>query len=364
MWSFQNPVKIIFGTGELNNISQEIRGRPYCLVTYNEPYFNEIATQISKVAGPAAIIINDIQPNPDFDHLVASCETYGKCNQRPEVIVAVGGGSVMDAAKVIACSHGDFNDVKEYLIGNIGEDAMDPTPIIAVPTTAGTGSEVTCWGTVWHASAGKKYSLLHPKLYAESAIVDPLLMAGIPKGLTIQTGLDALSHALESIWNVNHNPVSAGFAISASREILDVLPQLAEDLGNIELRSRMSKAALMAGMAFSNTKTALAHNISYPITIRYGVPHGLACSFTLPKVLQSAIGVEAECDDALKQIFGDDLSQGVLKLRSILRQLNVSTNHEDYGLNHEEWTEVVDLAFAGERGKNFIGARTSFQLTA
>ena len=112
-------------------------------------------------------------------------------------------------------------------------------------------------------------------------------MLGKSRELTISTGLDTLSHALESIWNVNANPVSANHAVLAARDVMDALPKLAEDLGNIDLRSRMARASLMAGLAFSNTKTAIAHSLSYPITLQHDVPHGIACSFSLPIIIKS-----------------------------------------------------------------------------
>ena len=138
----------------------------------------------------------------------------------PKVIVALGGGSVIDTAKVLAAARGGFAPVLRYLQTGAGAEALSATPIIAVPTTAGTGSEVTCWATVWDTQSGKKYSLSRPNLYPKHAVVDPALMVGKPRQLTISTGLDALSHALESLWNVNVNPISAQHAVVAAREIL------------------------------------------------------------------------------------------------------------------------------------------------
>ena len=98
------------------------------------------------------------------------------------------------------------------------------------------------------------------------------------KKLTLVTALDALSHSMESMWNKNANPISNRYAIEASKKILKYLPLLIQDLGNIHLRTELAEASLLAGLAFSNTKTALAHNISYPITLSWGVQHGVACS--------------------------------------------------------------------------------------
>ena len=150
--------------------------------------------------------------------------------------MALGGGSVIDAAKVLAAAAGDFDRVRRFLETGMGADALGRTPIIAVPTTSGTGSEVTSWATVWDTEAKTKYSLARDTLYPETALVDPLLTLGLPRGITISTGLDALSHALESIWNVNANPVSTSLAEIAAREVMDALPLLAA-------RSRQCRAS-------------------------------------------------------------------------------------------------------------------------
>ncbi|WP_425450508.1 iron-containing alcohol dehydrogenase PsrA [Virgifigura deserti] len=360
MWRFHNPVRVRFGAGAIEEVGALVAGRPYCLVTYDEPAFAEISARIRATAGNPAILIDDVQPNPDFSNLTELCARYGEARPAPRVIVAVGGGSVMDSAKVLAVADGDFSRVSRHLEQRGAEDRREAVPIIAVPTTAGTGSEMTCWGTVWHAEAGRKYSLSRSDLYAEWAVVDPELTLGAPRSLTVATGLDALSHALESLWNVNHNPVSGALAVAAAREMIETLPRLVDDLGNLDLRTRVAKAALLAGLAFSNTKTALAHNISYPITLRHGIPHGLACSFSLPMVMRSAVGASAECDAALAAIFDGDLKRGADRLEGFLASLGVSVETADYGISEAEWREIVEEAFRGERGRNFIGAKDGF----
>jgi len=355
MWRFANPVKIVFGAGSAKALADQIAGRRWALVTYGMPMFHDIAAGIARVAGAPVVTITNIVTNPDVRDLGQSCALFGAAAARPEVIVALGGGSIIDAAKVISASAGDFPRVLRALIKG---EALDPstfTPIIAVPSTAGTGSEVTSWATVWHEQQGKKFSLAHAALYPEAAIVDPEIALGAPRGLTLATGLDALSHALESIWNVSANPVSSSFAVQAAREIMEVLPQLVDDLGNIDLRSRQASAALMAGLAFSNTKTALAHNISYDITLRHGTIHGIACSFSLPAVMRWSIGHNAACDANLRRIFGADLDAGIARLTAFLEGLGVSTDPASYGVGKSEWPVLVMKASQGERGRNFIG---------
>jgi len=199
VWTFENPVKICFGNGALDTVSDIIGGRPYSLVTYNEPYFKTLANRLIDSAGEPVSLIDNITPNPNFNTLTESCRQFADSASDDMVIIALGGGSVIDAAKVLAASNNGFAPVREYLETTQGEDKLGAYPIIAIPTTAGTGSEVTKWATVWDTESQKKYSLSLQTLYPTHAIVDPELMLELPKALTTSTGLDALSHALESI---------------------------------------------------------------------------------------------------------------------------------------------------------------------
>ncbi len=364
MWTYANPVKITFGAGAFAQVPAAIAGRRHAVVTYPEPPFADLAARLATAAGDPVLTVADVAPNPDFETLRAQVVRFSELSAPPEAIVAIGGGSVIDSAKVFAAAAGDFGRVQRYLEHKEGGDALPAVPIIAVSTTAGTGSEVTCWATVWDTRAGKKYSLARPNLYPEAAIVDPDLTLGKPHRLTVSTGLDALSHALESLWNVNANPISARFAVDAAREILECLPALAGDLNNHDLRTRLAKAALLAGLAFSNTKTALAHNLSYPLTLRYGVEHGIACSVTLPAILRSVAGIGGFREAALQSIFGADLPTAAEALRRFLCDLDLPVQLAVYGVSAKDWEDIVDAGFAGERGRNFLGERQRFDAAA
>jgi phosphonate metabolism-associated iron-containing alcohol dehydrogenase len=361
MWRYRNPVEVKFGAGVFDTLGTVLARRSYCLVTYDDAngggIFAELTRRVVAMAGAPTVTVRNIGPNPDFAGLADSCRTYASAARPIEAIVALGGGSVMDAAKVLAAASGDFERVRRHLETGKGGEELGRTPIVAVPTTSGTGSEVTCWATVWDTEAMRKYSLSRETLYPETALVDPLLTTGLPRAITISTGLDALSHALESIWNVNANPVSGALAEVAAREVLDALPLLAADLGNAGLRTRLARASLFAGLAFSNTRTALAHALSYHLTLHHGVPHGIACSFSLPLVMRAVAGCDAACDAALKRIFGPDLMAGAARLEAFLRKLGISPDATDHGIAAKDWATLVDGALAGERGKNFIGRR-------
>lgn len=338
-------------------LAELIGGRSYALVTYGEPYFRTLADALADRAGAAVLVIEDIAPNPDIALLRRQVGRFAQLPAEPGVIVALGGGSVIDSAKVFAAARGDAPAMEAFLRKQAGPETIRPLPLIAVPTTAGTGSEITCWGTVWDAVGGAKFSLAHPGLYPQFSLVDPELMLGKSCDLTVQTGLDALSHALESLWNRNANPVSMAHAVIAARGVMDILPKLVTDLRNLELREKMARAATLAGFAFSNTKTAIAHSLSYPITLRHGVPHGIACSFSLPMIVRSVSGEGGICGEGLRAIFGCSAPEAADRLEAFLAGLGVATDFARYGIDAREWSELIDAAFEGERGQNFIGSR-------
>ena len=364
MWSYRNPVHVRFGCGIFAELATAIAGRSYALITYPDAMFRDLSVELAAKAGTPLLTIEDIAPNPDIRLLAEQTARFAHLSAQPEVIVALGGGSVIDSAKVFAAARGDFAALEAYLKKRGGAETIRPLPLIAVPTTAGTGSEVTCWGTVWDAEGGNKFSLTHPGLYPELSLVDPVLMKGKPRELTIQTGLDTLSHSLESLWNHSANPVSMAHAVTAARGVITTLPKLVEDLGNLDLRADMARAATLAGFAFSNTKTAIAHSLSYPITLRHNVPHGIACSFSLPLVIRSVADEGGICAEGITAIFGATGQEAANKLSAFLTGLGVALDFHDYGISDDEFRELVSLAMEGERGQNFIGSRENLLAAA
>jgi len=356
--NYFNPVQSVYGPGALLSLPKLLAGRKAALVTFPEARQLGLLARIEGVLGAQlACVIDQVLPNPDVAELAHTYESFWRDHADVEVIVAVGGGSAIDTAKalMVGTASGRFNELVDLLATGAAFAPHATKALIAVPTTAGTGSEVTPWATIWDRGRQKKYSLHLPQTWPSVALIDPELMLSLPASVTLQSGLDALSHALESIWNVNANPMSDTLAISAVQDILDVLPRLMRELGSVELRGRMALAALKAGMAFSNTKTALAHSISYEMTLRYGIPHGIACSFSLPMVLERAIGHRADRDAVLTQALGLPLADAPARLERFIENLGVKTRFADYGVSDEEAEQMVLHAQGGARGKNFIG---------
>lgn len=276
------------------------------------------------------------------------------------VLVAVGGGTTLDLAKVLRCKplDSDFEALAKALRGQAPWPAMQQAPLWLLPTTAGTGSELTRWATVWDTEAqpAVKRSLDEPWGYAQRAFVDPALTLSCPAALTRDTALDTLAHALEALWNRHANPVSTELAVAAATRVLTHLPALLAQPQDLGLRTQMSLAAVQAGMAFSQTRTALAHALSYDLTLHEGVPHGLACALWLPRAWQLAMGHSPALDAALQRVFDLPPQQGLARLEDWLLSLGIDTSEEAFAaLGITDAPLRVQAALASPRGRNFVG---------
>ena len=259
----------------------------------------------------------------------------------------------MDSAKFISVykDERDYDFVEDLTKGIVPKEGYNLVPIILAPTTAGTGSEITPYSTVWDMDEKKKYSLHLPNLFAELALYDPVLTLSAPKDITVQTSLDTLSHALESIWNKNANEITIYFAVRSAKLVIDNIVRLSNNLENIEYRDMQMKACMYAGLSFSNTQTALAHAMSYYITANKSIAHGIACSFTLPMLIDNIIGEYDFIDQAIIEIFGE-LSSA--PLRMIMSKLNISTNFSDYGIDEHELIELKRSLVNNQRAGNSL----------
>ncbi|MEN5387964.1 phosphonoacetaldehyde reductase [Aliarcobacter skirrowii] len=350
-FSYHMPTKIVFGVNELENISKYINGRKTLLITSQGFVKRGLVDRLKSLSDNIIDVFTDVKSHPEFKDLELAYEAIHK--NEFELILAIGGGSVLDASKYFSV----YDDSKkasfvtDIIKGKLAKKKYQTIPIMAVPTTAGTGSEITPWATIWDMEEKKKYSLHLPELFSQIALYDPSLTISVPKDITIQTGLDTLSHALESIWNKNANPITINYAIKSAKIIMKYLPLLVNDLQNLEYRTEILKACMYAGLAFSNTQTAIAHAMSYYITVNKGIPHGIACSFTLPMIIDSAIGKYDFIDNALEEIFGELNSNS---LREMLRKLVISTDFDDYGINKEEFNNLKSSLKSNQRAGNSL----------
>ena len=206
-----------------------------------------------------------------------------------DLIIGLGGGSAMDVAKIASVTISAIK--RDIHLDDLLEDStlfsrFKAIDCIQVPTTAGTGSEVTQFATVWDYRSQQKKSLSHSSMYAKKAFIDPDFLSQVPLRVAISTGFDALNQAFESIWNLNANELTRMLSRQAAVLSLKSLAIINESPTNNGLRRNLSLSSLYAGLAISQTRTSICHSISYPLTLKYGIEHGMACSFSMLEVFK------------------------------------------------------------------------------
>ena len=294
-WEFGNPVKITFGRGCRRSLSARIEGQSVLVVTTRRgrSQLRDDACLQALERDKNVVWADEVRENPDIDHLQSM--VAGLNGRHFDSVVAFGGGSVIDAAKVLnVCLSRECGGMTLHdLVKNPQRHAgAKPAPLYAVPTTSGTGSEVTPFATVWNDETRSKLSLSGPAVWPTEAFVDPCLTDSVPQEITISTGLDAINQAAESIWNKKASAITSLYATRALILAFEALPRLLEGKACDTARDQMAEASLLAGLAISQTRTALCHSISYPITAHFKVPHGLACAFTMNAVLRLNLRAE------------------------------------------------------------------------
>ena len=274
---YRQPVRIRFGTGSIRALGEEIRsiGATRCLVVCDR-FLRPTVEAMQKEIPEIAAVFSDVEENPQLRGVIEAAKLVRKTHA--DAVVGIGGGSTMDTAKFTAAIARENADALACFQGGI-PFPKTRFPMIAVPTTAGTGSEVTQVSVISHGR--EKKTINNPVFMPTLAIVDPGLTLTVPPRTTMNTGLDAMAHALEGYWSKNHQPISDLCAIEAVRLVLENLETAYRDGSNLAARENMSLAALLGGMSFALPKTAGSHACSYPLSEDYHLPHGEACAFTL-----------------------------------------------------------------------------------
>ena len=288
-WSY--PTNIRFGPGriqELGEVCLALNIKNPLLVTDKGLAgldITENAVNILKSLGFEGRVFSDVDPNPNEINLEAGIIDYQKGNH--DGVIAFGGGSGIDLGKMIAFMAGqtrpiwDFEDIGDWWTR---ADSNVIAPIVAVPTTAGTGSEVGRASVITNSETHEKKIIFHPKVLPSAVICDPELTVGMPSFITAGTGLDAFAHCVEAFSSPHYHPMSQGIAVEGMKLVIQNLPIAYNDPGNIEARSHMMSAAMMGATAFQKGLGAI-HALSHPIGAIYNTHHGTTNAVCMPAVL-------------------------------------------------------------------------------
>ena len=288
-WSY--PTNIRFGPGriqELGEVCLALNIKNPLLVTDKDLAgldITENAVNILKSSGFEGRVFSDVDPNPNEINLEAGIIDYQKGNH--DGVIAFGGGSGIDLGKMIAFMAGqtrpiwDFEDIGDWWTR---ADSNVIAPIIAVPTTAGTGSEVGRASVITNSETHEKKIIFHPKVLPSAVICDPELTVGMPSFITAGTGLDAFAHCVEAFSSPHYHPMSQGIAVEGMKLVIQNLPIAYNDPNNIEARSHMMSAAMMGATAFQKGLGAI-HALSHPIGAIYNTHHGTTNAVCMPAVL-------------------------------------------------------------------------------
>lgn len=349
-WSY--PTAIKFGAGRIGELAQHCKAtgiaRPL-LVTDKALAglpITAAALDILDAAGLGRAIFSQVDPNPHEGNMQAGIAAYNAGGH--DGVICFGGGSALDLGKMIALMAGQT--VSVWDLEDIGDwwtraDADAIAPIIAVPTTAGTGSEVGRAGVLTNSATHKKKIIFHPKLMPAVTICDPELTVGMPRFITAGTGMDAFAHCLEAYCSPHYHPMSQGIALEGLRLVNEYLPRAYATPDDLEARANMMSAAAMGAVAFQKGLGAI-HSLSHPVGAVYGTHHGTTNAVVMPMVLDfNRPAIEdrlARAADYLGIKGGfDGFRARVIELRS---ELAIPRNLTELGVQPERLDELTEMA--------------------
>ncbi|WP_281657773.1 iron-containing alcohol dehydrogenase [Halobacillus sp. Cin3] len=309
-----------------------------------EPVINSL-----KNARYEVVEFNQVSQNPRDTECLMGAEVFQK--EKASVVIAIGGGSPIDTAKAIALLGPNGGRPEEYVEGK--RAYVNAAPILCVPTTAGTGSEVTRSSVITLADSHRKITLKHSMLRPVTAVLDPELTLSVPKAVTAATGVDALVHAIEGYSCKGTNPVSQAMGARAMEVIVQHLPQVFEDGEDLEARAKMQEGSLLAGLCFGSADVAAVHCLAEALGSLYDTPHGVANAIFLPHVMefnaQENVPLHAEMARFMKMAEDNDpdeeaVEKFVRQIYAFTKQLNIPLLSEIPSVQEEDFERMAELA--------------------
>jgi alcohol dehydrogenase class IV len=359
-FTITQPTQIHFGQGMIRTLPEVLGNlsgtKPLVVIDpgLEKAAIDTLITGTLDKAGIKYTIFNKVDPEPGLKLADLATETARKNNC--DCVVGAGGGSAMDIAKAVSILLTNGGKAVDYLgLGKIGKQGV---PKIMIPTSAGTGAEVTFTAVFINEETGSKGGMNGDPLYPEAAILDPELTQSLPPNVTASTGLDALAHALEAYTSTQAHPISEMYSLEAIDLILRNIRAAYADGRNMEARSNMLLASLLGGKALAMAGVGLVHAMAYPLGGMFGIPHGLANAVLLPYVTEYNLIGNLEKHVNLASLFGFDtrnmpLTEGASMAADGLYQLNmdlgIPATLTDINVAEEKIPEMADIALTVAR---------------
>lgn len=353
--SFANRVE--FGAGKISSLAEWVKGKRILLLSdagvKNSGCLDSIAAMCKSVASDVTEFY-DTPTEPSEDQATEIANHF-----RPvaiDVVVAIGGGSVLDMAKILSVLVGSDSTVQELFDGKFPKNRA--TRLYMVPTTSGTGAEATPNSILYRPALKLKVGIVCPLFVADRIILDPELTLGLPPAATASTGMDALCHAVECLVSNKANPLSDMLAVEASRRIFANLRVCHRDGANVEARSQMLLASFYAGICIACSGTNIVHALSYPLGGRYRVPHGVSNAALLATAMAFNRDVAAEKLSRLAPFTSgylpgrgqkEDVDTVLNELKTLTNDLAIPNRLADFGVPSEDLDPLVDDAFSVKR---------------
>ena len=351
-WSY--PTAIKFGVGRIAELAEHCKAagiaRPLLVTDKALASLPITASALDglEAAGLGRAVFSDVDPNPNEGNMAAGIAVYKAGSH--DGVICFGGGSALDLGKMIALMAHQRADLSVWDLEDVDDwytraDGAVIAPIIAVPTTAGTGSEVGRAGVLTNSVTHKKKIIFHPKLMPVVTICDPALTVGMPKFITAGTGMDALAHCLEAYCSPFYHPMSQGIALEGMRLVFENLPKVYANPNDLDARAHMMSAAAMGAVAFQKGLGAI-HSLSHPVGAVYGTHHGTTNAVVMPMVLDMNRGAIEDRISAAAAYLGmtggfDGFRAAVMDLRKLL---NIPTNLTEMGVKREDLDMLTDMA--------------------
>ena len=354
-FSFTGAKKIVFGCAAFESLADHVKGlggrRPLIVLDKNlsKSGFRERAQAALAAGSLKAVFFDKVEPEPLLELADEGTEVArrGKC----DIVVGIGGGSAMDVAKAVAALLPNKGRAIDFL--GLNKVPGPGIPTIMVPTTAGTGSEVTFTAVFLRKNLNKKEGMNSPYLYPTLALLDPTLTLSLPPQPTAATGIDALCHAIESYTSVNASPMSEMVSLEAIRLIAENLRTCVHNGRNLEARENMLLGSLYAGLGLANAGVGAAHSLSYPLGGKYGTSHGVANTLMLPRVMDFNVPSAQEKFAVIAEIMGESTEGLPLReaaylavdaVESLIEDCGIFTTLRELGVPEEDFPELARIA--------------------